>query len=344
MTDQGDGSKSSGTNQVLLAVRLGWLTVETFGRLRRYARSGYHLPEQRGDATQRFDFSDRSLSEHDELFFAVDQLHRTAARLKTELPPCPLPAQTALVQLLAGGIDLNRCQGELDEWSRQVWTTLSTEDELTGRGFTYGGSLADTYWHADVLGLDHFAELLRPPRLEYLAARFDSIANHLPEYVALVLHHTLYKLRDEGRLEKLDAGGKKHALERLEAQAKVWHDLLFGSRSADSYLLASDYRWISLGALGVTLALALAVVFGVWLSALTMSRVGMTALPTEIGQAGFSEWLDWQKWSTLLATLSSMVVLFTGLVTNVSGWIIAIYQRLKGWLKLLFIYHRTYRR
>jgi|GEM_PF-4633188 len=349
MADQVDGSKSSSTNQVLLAVRLGWLTVETFGRLRRYARSGYHLPELQGDASQRFDFSDRSLSEYDELFFAVDQLHRTAARLKTELPPCPLPAQTGLAQLLAGGIDLNRCQGELDEWSRQVWTTLSTEDELTGRGFTYGGSLADTYWHADVLGPDRFADLLRPPRLEYLAARFDSIANHLPEHVALVLHHTLYKFRDEGRLEKLDADGKKHALQRLESQAKVWHDLLFGSRSADSYLLATDRRWISLGALGVTLALALAVVFGVWLTALTMSSVGqavtagMAGLPTEIGQASFSEWLDWQKWSTLLATLSSMVVLFTGLVTNVSGWIIAIYQRLKNWLKLLFIYHRTSR-
>jgi hypothetical protein len=39
-----------------------------------------------------------------------------------------------------------------------------------------------------------------------------------------------------------------------------------------------------------------------------------------------------------------MVVLLTGLITNVSGWIIAIYQRLKNWFKLQFIYYRTYRR
>jgi hypothetical protein len=352
MVDQVDISKSSGTNQVLLAVRLGWLTVETFGRLRRYARAGYHLPETRGDANQRFDFSDRSLSEHDELFFAVDQLHRTAARLKTELPPSPLPAQTALAQLLAGGVDLNACQGELDEWSRQVWTTLSVEDEITGRGFTYGGSLADTYWHTDVVGPDHFAELLRPRRLEYLAARFDSIAGHLPQYVAQVLHFTLYKSRDEGQIDKMDADGKQRALKLLESQAKVWHDLLFGSRSADSYLLASDRRWIFLGALGFTLAFALAVIIGVWLTALTMSSAGravtagmITDLPQEIAQTAFiGNLLDWQKWSTLLATLSSMVVLLTGLITNVSGWIIAIYQRLKNWLKLQFIYHRTNRR
>jgi hypothetical protein len=79
-------------NPVLLAVRLGWLTVESFGRLRRYARVGYTLAETPGNANQRFGFSDRSLSEHDELFFAVDQLHHTAARLNSELPPCPLPA------------------------------------------------------------------------------------------------------------------------------------------------------------------------------------------------------------------------------------------------------------
>lgn len=349
MADQSNLSQPPKVNQVLLAVRLGWLTVETFGRLRRYVRSDYQLPELRGNANERFDFSDRSLNDHDELFFAADQLHRTAARLKTDLPPCPLPAQAALVQLLAGGLDLNRCQGELDEWSRQVWTTLSTEDELTGRGFTYGGSLADTYWHTDVLGSDGLAQLLRPQRLEYLAARFDSIADYLPQDTALVLHHTLSKYRDEGRLDKLDADGKKHALERLESQAKVWHDLLFGSRSADSYLLASDRRWISLGALGITLALALVIIFGVWLTTLTMSSAGravtagMANLPTEIGQTSLSEWLDWQKWSTLLATLSSVVVLLTGLVTNVSGWIIAIYRRLQDWLRLLFIYHRTYR-
>ncbi|MBI1882199.1 MAG: hypothetical protein HYR94_28840 [Chloroflexi bacterium] len=354
MTDQSNSTLSANTNPVLLAVRLGWLTVESFGRLRRYARSGYKLEDTHGDANQRFSFSDRSLSEHDELFFAIDQLHHTAARLKSELPPCPLPAEDKLAQLLASRPDLDACQGALDDWSREVWTTLSTEDEMTGRGFTYGGSLADTYWHTDVLGPDHFADLLRPQRLEYIAARFDSIADHLPQYTAHVLHHTLYKFRDQGQIARLDPAGRKHALKLLESQAKVWHDLLFGSRSADSYLLALDRRWITLGGAGMTLAFVLIAMVGVWLIALMMSSAGraltagIVGLPQEINeaqQAAFlGDLLDWQKWSTLLATLSSMVVLVSGLVSNLGGWVIWLYRRFKEWLKLQFIYQRTYRR
>ncbi|MBE7550854.1 MAG: hypothetical protein HS126_07230 [Anaerolineales bacterium] len=72
----------------------------------------------------------------------------------------------------------------------------------------------------------------------------------------------------------------------------------------------------------------------------------MADLPQEIGSAQsafIGDMLDWQKWSTLLATLSSMLVLLAGLISNVSGWILAVYRRLKEWLKLQFIYYRTYR-
>ncbi len=344
---------STSPNPVLLAVRLGWLTVETFGRLRRYAHSGYKPHDSSGNAARRFSFSDRSLSEHNEFFFAVDQLHRTAARLSTELLPCPLPATDKLSQWLADSLDLDTCQGELDDWGTQVWIALSTENELVGRGFTYGGSLADTYWYTDVLGPDRFAELLKPRRLEYIAARFDSIANHLPPDTAQVLHYTLYKWRDQGQIDKLDPAGKKRALRLLESQAKVWHDLLFGSRPTDSYLLATDHRLIVLGAIGSTLVFVLMAMIGVWLTVLTMSSAGrtvaaeMTGLSQEIGQAQsafVADLLEWQKWSTLLATLSSMVVLLAGLVTNLSGWVVWLYRRLRGWLKLQFIYRRTYRR
>ena len=153
--------------------------------------------------------------------------------------------------------------------------------------------------------------------------------------------------RERRQPAELDGG------QRLEAQAKVWHDLLFGSRSPDSYLLASDHRRMALLALGITGVFALAVILGVWFFALTMTNAGrsvtaqMAGLPREIGSAQspfVGDMLDWQKWSTLLATLSSLVVLLTGLIGNVSGWILYIYRRLNGWLKLQFIYHRTYRR
>jgi hypothetical protein len=39
-----------------------------------------------------------------------------------------------------------------------------------------------------------------------------------------------------------------------------------------------------------------------------------------------------------------MAVLLAGLVTNLSGWVVWLYRRLRGWLNLRLILHRTYRR
>ena len=109
------------TNPVLLAVRLGWLVVETFGRLRRYACSGYKRQQDtHGDANRRFSFSDRFMSERVEYFFAVDQLRHTIAKLKSDLPPCPLFAPEHVQEFLAAKVDLDACQYQLDDCSLKV--------------------------------------------------------------------------------------------------------------------------------------------------------------------------------------------------------------------------------
>ena len=72
----------------------------------------------------------------------------------------------------------------------------------------------------------------------------------------------------------------------------------------------------------------------------------MTGLPQEIAKAQsdfIQNILDWQKWSALLATLSAIVALLTGLVMRLSGWGIGFHRLAKKWLKLQFIYRRTYR-
>jgi hypothetical protein len=229
---------------------------------------------------------------------------------------------------------------------------LSTEDDVLGRAFTYGGSLADTYWHAEALGADRFSRLLSAERLEYIAQRFESIAESLPPYTAQILRHTLYQWRSETQIEALDSEGKKAVLKRLASQTKVWHDLLFGGRSAESYLTEGDRRRIGREALGITVALLLSSMFLVWLAVLVLSSAGrsvtasLAGLPQQLSEAQVAlvgGLLDWQMWSTLLATLSSVAVLFTGLVTRLSGWVITFYNRVKEWRKLRAIYRRTYR-
>jgi hypothetical protein len=333
---------------VLLAVRLGWLTVEVFGRLRHYAQSRPGPEEQPGNALRRFDFSSRNLSEYDALLLAMDQLNRTATRLDPSLPTIPIPALDD-----ADHVDLDTLQGVLDNWSTEVWIALSAEDDITGRGFTYGGSLADTYWHAGVLGPRGFGELLRPNRLEYLARRFDGIADHLPTYTARVLIYTLYKWRGAyEHLKTTDLAGKKQVLKRLESQAGVWHYLLFGERGAESYLSAEDRRFVNWVAGGITTASALVIVVLVWLVVMALSSAGrattaaLLGSPKELSAAQaviVGDLVDWQKWSALLATISSVVVLIAGLVTRLSGWVIMLHNLVKDWLALRRIYRRAYR-
>ena len=72
----------------------------------------------------------------------------------------------------------------------------------------------------------------------------------------------------------------------------------------------------------------------------------MAGLPQQLPEAEAAfvgDMLDWQKWSALLATLSSVVVLITGLVTRLSGWVVAFYNFVRKWLQLRRTYRRTYR-
>ena len=247
MANQADKVISNSSEQTLTAVRLGWLTVEVFSRLRRVAQSSYKPEPPLGDVHRRFSFSDRRLNEHNALLLAKDQLEYTLTKLNLALPAPPLPKDKEWNRLLTGQANLDELQGKLDDWGTKVWMVLSTENELTGRVFTYGGSLADTYWQTTILEPAGAVELLRAQRLEYIAARLDNIANYLPLYTAQALHHTLYKWRIQKRIERMGTAEKKEILKRLEAQAKVWRDLLFGSRSADSYLTNEDRRLIAGG-------------------------------------------------------------------------------------------------
>ena len=336
------------SDRVLLAVRLGWLTVEVFARLRHYIQSIHRSGVYAGNVSKRFDFSSGALSEYSTLLLAMGQLNRTVTRLDLGLPDVPIPARDEIER-----VDLNTLQATLDDWSTEVWVALSTEGDIIGRGFTYGGSLADTYWHAAVLGPRGFGELLHPHRLEYLAQRFDGIADHLPPYAARVLYHTLHQWRGAyEHLRTLDLDGKKQVLKRLESQAGVWHYLLFGGRSAEGYLTAEDRRLVTWSAVGITTVFVVAAMILVWLAVMALSSAGRTATAALLGapeqlsatQAAIvSDLLDWQKWSTMLATISSLVVLIAGLVTRLSGWVVVLHNRVEDWLTLRRIYHRTYR-
>jgi hypothetical protein len=194
--------------------------------------------------------------------------------------------------------------------------------------------------------------MLRSYRLDYIAERLDDLTDYLPQHAALVIHHNLEAWCIGEEIKGLDEAGQKRVLERLGAQTMVWRDLLFGLRQTDSYLLASDRRRITWGAAVATALLVVLVGLAVWLAVLLLSTAGRallaanTSLATQATGASsdlVTQLLNWQNWSALLATLSSVIVVLTGFITRLSGWMIAFHQNVKNWLEFRRIFNRTLR-
>jgi hypothetical protein len=341
------------TDPILLSYRLGWLAVESFGLLRRYALHGKPPSPQKIDASRRFNFIERDPNLYEQLLISMLTLKATAARLVPSLPP-PLPADPVdlFVQVKSDRQSLDRVWGEFERWSQEVWNALQIQGSLIGQAFAYGGDLAATYWYTQEGGVVRLAEMLRSYRLDYVAERLEDLTDYLPQHAALVIHHSLEHWSIGEEIKGMDETGQNRLLERLGAQAKVWRDLLFGLRQADSYLLASDRRRIAWGAAAATALLVVLVGLAVWLAVLLLSAAGRallasnTSVATQATEASsdlVTQLLNWQNWSALLATLSSVIVVLTGFITRLSGWMIAFHQSVKNWLEFRRIFNRTLR-
>jgi hypothetical protein len=329
MNKQPETRNSENETNILTAVQLGWLVVETFGRLRRYERSKRKPRRRAGEQTRRFAFSNNELTSLDELLWSINQLHHRVTKLSLDLPPAPLPPGQELEQQLDNDeLDLDALHEELDEWSKQVWGLLNVEDGVMGRAFSYGGSLADTYWHAAMDWSDEksVARLLSRYRLGYIATQSDRIAVALPPYIAPALQYSLRKWSDVN----LDLVEKDRLESRLKAQQEVWRDLLFGRRSAESYLRVTDYRVIAFFSNGVRIGLILIIVIAVGVAGWGLGSI-------------FPSGEDTGNLSGFFAAVSSFVVVMGGLVTRFSSWVRSSGDFVRERLKLRLILVRTYR-
>jgi hypothetical protein len=337
-------------SKILTAIQTGWLSVEAFGLLRRYARHGKLPSPEKIDPERRFKFSERVPNLYTQLIISLQELRITSARLIPELPP-PIPDDLSQL-LLEAKADITPLWERFDGWSSQVWNTLQVSEPLAGQAFTCGGDLADTYWYAQGAGADKLAGMLRSFRLSYMAERVDDLADHLPIHVAQAIHHSLARWGIGERVNGLDKEQQKRILDRLESQLKVWRDLLFGLRNPDSYLTPHDKRRITWGAVAATAGLVVFVGVAVWLAVLLLAGLGRNligasmSLPVDTSQISsdvLAYLSNWQNWSALLATLSSVLAVLTGVVKGLSGWLWAFYRNCHQALTLGQIKYRTYR-
>jgi hypothetical protein len=338
------------SNLVLPALHLGWLAVEAFGLLRWFALSGKPPSPDKIDATRRFNFSKRAPTQYQQLLVALQMLKATSAEIVPGLPP-PIPDDLS-AYLQAAKDDINPLWKQFEEWSSQTWNTLQISDPQAGQAFTCGGDLADTFWYAQGAGAGKLAEMLRSYRLEYIAERVDDLAACLPEHSALAIRHSLERWSIVEDIDVQDEKRNDRLLKRLESQIKVWRDLLFGLRQAGSYLTPPDRRQIAFWSIAGTAGLVIGIGLVTWLLVLLLAGVGRSLmgsamhLPVDTSKitSDVTAYLsNWQNGSALLATLSSILAVLTGVIKGLSGWLWAFHQNCWQALTLRAIQKRTYR-
>jgi hypothetical protein len=337
-------------NPILIAFQTGWLSVEAFGLLRRYALHGRNPSPEKVDERRRFRFTDRDQNLTEQLQSALQMLKSTASQLLPEMHP-PIPDDPS--ELL--GVtkkDIPPYWSRFEEWSSRVWNELQISNPLAGQAFICGGDLADTYWYAQRAGADKLAEMLDSYRLTYIAERLNDFSNHLPEVAVLAIQHSLERWSIGEQVKERDFDRQKDLLERLESQAKVWRDLLFGLRQGNSYLKPNDRRLVASLSIAATFGVMVLVGFAVWLAVLVLAGVGrslmgtVTNLPVNkstISREMVTYLFNWESWSSLLATGSSVLAVLTGVVKGLSGWLWGFYQNIYKAMTLKRIQYRTVR-
>jgi len=180
----------------------------------------------------------------------------------------------------------------------------------------------------------------------------NDLAPHLPEHAAQAIRDSLEQWGIGETVKKMDSDSQDRLLVRLESQVKVWRDLLFGLRQANSYLTPRDQRQIAWGAVAASAGLVILVGLGAWLAVLLLAGLGRSLMgsamklpvdTTQIGGDMLAYVTNLQNWSALLATVSSVLAVLTGVVKGLSGWLWAFHQNVHQALTLRQIKFRTYR-
>lgn len=191
----------------------------------------------------------------------------------------------------------------LEPWSRKIGTELATQSDQAALAFRAGGQVADTYWF--MRGEEHYGEprdenkqdswhqLLNHKRLVPIIEEVKRFDRELPPLVGECLRFSLYRwmiahdleykrdrlelVRDEeekssgvprekgGILKQIEPEDEKQIVDRLADQAKVWQELILGTRPPESFLnqrarqavVEKTVGWYALLIVGATVGLSL---------------------------------------------------------------------------------------
>lgn len=359
-----DASLSGSDSRILDALRLGFLVVESYRILR--PRVDYKpksaKPEDADERQRkRFEYTTPGrLNRSEEIVLANEQLVYLSREM--QLSPPPIPDVQELAKIVQNGVTGKRytqLHRNLDDWSRDVWIRLSTENETAGRAFVYGGSLAYTYWLGYGEREQTFArDVVNPFRLQRIAENLGTLEQHLPGYVFDCLEYSLK--RWSSFAEGKDSVVRSDWSDALGKQSEVWRDLIFGRRDPESFLTIRERRRITYVSVAVSATTVFVLMLSFWLIVWIVPRLGMNTLgnvgmgaSSSVARSFFegtsqalsdAKLTDWFKFgSALLATLSSVTLFFAGLVRHVSGWVLDFHGFTREFLTRHYVRRNTLR-
>lgn len=310
-------------------MQIGWLVVETFGRLARLSNAPRKPAQRQGDKDRPFSFSINESRSLDELVACVNLLHALCQSIGLdEIHPLPIPREKDLIKKLEGdGLDLDLLQGELETWSNHVRMALNSDLGPAAQAFFFGGGLANTFWHTILVWSDDkvLAEFLNFHRLDYLATQLELIAEELPENVADAIAHSLRKWSQVD----IASADRTKLKKRLESQQEVWRDLLLEKKRPESYLREKHRRSIRVGAWGIQALFAIVVLLAIFGAGRQVGNL----FPSDSSK----------DLPSFFAALSGFIVVIGGLFTQFSAWTKNIGIAIAEWMKKRIILRNTYR-
>jgi hypothetical protein len=343
------------------AFSLGWIISEVYSQLRRSKPTSRWVLDSPSQKNRRFDFSTRRPVKIEEIFLSIDIFHNTANQLGIDCSEITklLPNRNEGFSTWKSRTSMSNLHKEFEIWSKAAWSRLTAEKEIYGQVFSYGASIADTYWFNDIKP----TEVSTSDRLFVESRRMAWLSAYLPVFQIDILQHslrawarfnkkyddpslltrwwrTLRKIKVEQDLEKVN-----------EDQHEIWRNLVLGFRSPESFLRIGDRRKITWLQWTFTILIVFLLLGLTWVSVLALTFVGESiieflagVLPDGIDfiQDSTIEYLtNLGNWSSILATGSSIVLFFVGIIDKLSGWILVMHRTIGSSLRKYFILRRT---
>ncbi len=260
MPDDNRTASALSAQRVQTAIRFGWTLAETLGQMRKGL--SLRMPRQPGaDAdVPRLSFSDRDLTVGETLWLSAQRLIDLAGALKTDeddrrdgedVPELVKSLPDRIRQHTANPKrnplpDIRDVYEAFEDWSAKWWIRLGVDSELLALAFTFGGGLADTYWHmrpprhfGQRKSHDSWHELLVEHRMTEMVRRARRLQPYLPSDVELALRHSLREWGIAMDLEQT-ASGVRIAYPilfrmRMFSWARRWRTWLMRRRWKDKH-------------------------------------------------------------------------------------------------------------